>query len=306
MSLPTWTRDPETMKRDIDEHGYCLFKDALTPAQLAEARERLSEQAEAERRGGVVLSGDGRIGPERGSGNNQAVTFLGNKGHIFREIASRPDILDIVRHVLGEEIRIRNLLANIVRIGGQEQGLHTDQWFLPSASRYDEPPMQVGSITRANPGQPEIPGPTLMPCVVINAFWMLDDFTIENGATCIVPGSHKLGRRPNKDDRVDQIQVTGPAGGAFIFDGRLFHGAGPHLSQDPTIERKGLTFAYQPPMFKPHENYPLVLLPEVYEKASQELLDLMGFKVWFSREHLVDQDSERITRDIPIIGEMKP
>ena len=59
-------------------------------------------------------------------------------------------------------------------------------------------------------------------------------------------------------------------------------------------------------MFKPHENYPLVLLPEVYEKASQELLDLMGFKVWFSREHLVDQDSERITRDIPIIGELKP
>ena len=47
MSLPTWTRDAGTMKRDIDEQGYCLFKDALTPAQLAEARERLSEQAEA-------------------------------------------------------------------------------------------------------------------------------------------------------------------------------------------------------------------------------------------------------------------
>ena len=39
------------MKRDIDEHGYCLVKEALTPEQLAEARERLSEQAEAERVG---------------------------------------------------------------------------------------------------------------------------------------------------------------------------------------------------------------------------------------------------------------
>ncbi len=37
------------MKRDIDEHGYCLVKEALTPEQLAEARERLSEQAAAER-----------------------------------------------------------------------------------------------------------------------------------------------------------------------------------------------------------------------------------------------------------------
>ena len=40
MNLPTWTRDAGTMKRDIDEHGYCLVKEALTPEQLAEARER--------------------------------------------------------------------------------------------------------------------------------------------------------------------------------------------------------------------------------------------------------------------------
>ena len=86
MSLPTWTRDAGTMKRDIDEHGYCLFKDALTPAQLAEARERLSEQAEAERKGGVVLFGDGRIGPERGPGNNQNVSFPREQGpHLSRD-----------------------------------------------------------------------------------------------------------------------------------------------------------------------------------------------------------------------------
>ena len=50
----------------------------------------------------------------------------------------------------------------------------------------------------------------------------------------------------------------------------------------------------------------LMLIGKHFDEASQELLDLMGFKVWFSREHLVDQDSERITRDIPIIGELKP
>ena len=44
-----------------------------------------------------------------------------------------------------------------------------------------------------------------------------------------------------------------------------------------TGERKGLTFAYQPPMFRPFENYPMELLPEVYEEVSQELLDLLGF-----------------------------
>ena len=122
MTLPTWTRDAGTMKRDIDEHGYCLVKEALTPEQHAEARKRLSEQAEAERTG----------------------------------------------------------------------------------------------------------------------------------------------------------------------------------------ERKGLTFAYQPPMFRSFENYPMALLPEVYEEASQELLDLLGFKVWFGIGHRGDFNAERISRDTPIIGELKP
>ena len=80
----------------------------------------------------------------------------------------------------------------------------------------------------------------------------------------------------------------------------------PHLSQDPTGERKALTYAYQPPMFKPHENYPMALLPEVYEQASQELLDLLGFKVWFNNGHLGDHNAKRITRDLPIIGELNP
>ena len=168
MSLPTWTRDAGTMKRDIDEHGYCLVEDALTPAQLAEARERLSEQAEAERKGGVVLFGDGRIGPEHGPGNNQNVSFLANKGRIFREIASRPDILDIVRHVLGEEIRIHNLLGLIVRIGGLEHGAaHGSMVRCHRPAAMTSRRFRSGSITRANPGQPDTPGPTLMPCIVM-------------------------------------------------------------------------------------------------------------------------------------------
>ena len=306
MNKPTWTRDKETMKRNIEEHGYCLVEDALTPGQLDEAKERLSEQAEAEKRAGIGYFSQGKIGPERKPGNSQAVSFLANKGRIFREIAMMPDVLEIVRHVLGEEIRIMNLLGIIVRIGSQPQTLHQDQWYLPSARSYEDPEIKPGSITRGNPGQPEKPGLTLMPCVTVNAFWMLDDFTIENGATCLVPGSHKLGRRPNEEDRKKQIQVTGPAGSLFIFDGRVFHGAGEHLSQDPAVERKALTFAYIPPMIKPHENYTLALLPEVYKEAPQELLDLMGFKIWFNSGHLGDHTAKRITRETPIIGELKP
>ena len=306
MNIPTWTREAETMKRDLEKHGYCLFKEALTPEQLAESQERLSKQAEAERKAGFAYFHQGKLGPERKLGNCQSVSFLANKGRIFRETAIKPEVLEIVRHVLGKEIRIQNLLANIIRKGGQPQTLHQDQWFLPSARSYEDPPMKAGSITRANPGQPETPGKTIMPCVLVNAFWMLDEFTIENGATCIVPGSHKIGRRPNKDDEKNQIQVTGPAGSLFIFDGRLFHGTGKNFSDDPATERKALTFAYIPPMIKPHENYTLALLPEVYDGSPQELLDLMGFKIWFQNGHLGDHTAKRFSRETPIIGELKP
>ena len=54
MNFPAWSRDTETMKRDMEKHGYCLFKEALTPEQLSEARERLSKQAEGERKAGFA------------------------------------------------------------------------------------------------------------------------------------------------------------------------------------------------------------------------------------------------------------
>ena len=313
MNFPAWTCDTETMKQDMEKHGYCLFKEALTPEQLSEAQERLSKQAEGERKDGFAYFHQGKgvpepeiIGTKRKLGYSQSVSFLANKGRIFREIAIKTEVLEIVRHVLGKEIRIQNLLANIIRKGGQPQTLHQDQWFLPSARSYEDPPMKAGSITRASPGQPETPGKTIMPCVLVNVFWMLDDFTIENGATCIVPGSHKIGRRPNKDDRKNQIQVTGPAGSLFIIDGRIFHGAGENFSKDPASERKALTFACIPPMIKPHENYTLALLPEVYDEAPQELLDLMGFKIWFNNGHMGDHTAKRFSRETPIIGELDP
>jgi hypothetical protein len=40
MNIPTWTRDTETMKRDIEKYGYCLFKEALTLEKLFEAQDR--------------------------------------------------------------------------------------------------------------------------------------------------------------------------------------------------------------------------------------------------------------------------
>lgn len=76
-----------------------------------------------------------------------------------------------------------------------------------------------------------------LPDVVINltTFWMLTDFTIENGATVVAPGTHKARKNPNGDHTLRQARPTeftieAPAGSVLVFDGRLWHTGGNNCS----------------------------------------------------------------------------
>jgi ectoine hydroxylase-related dioxygenase (phytanoyl-CoA dioxygenase family) len=65
---------------------------------------------------------------------------------------------------------------------------------------------------------------------VCNSIWLLDDFTTENGATRIVPGTHRTGKLPSdamddpNGDHSDQIQVQAKAGTVVIFNSHTWHG----------------------------------------------------------------------------------
>jgi ectoine hydroxylase-related dioxygenase (phytanoyl-CoA dioxygenase family) len=66
-------------------------------------------------------------------------------------------------------------------------------------------------------------------CILITALWMLDDFTPENGATRVVPGSHRIARPLPKDlaqplaRHRDEKIIVGHAGSLLMFDGYLWH-----------------------------------------------------------------------------------
>src|SRR5438309_417366 len=57
----------------------------------------------------------------------------------------------------------------------------------------------------------------------------LDAFTEDNGATRVVPGSHRLGLRPahvmdrTEDEHPDEIMLLGEAGTVFILNSHLWH-----------------------------------------------------------------------------------
>jgi len=76
-------------------------------------------------------------------------------------------------------------------------------------------------------------------CVMITALWMLDDFTPENGATRVVPGSHFIARPLPRDlaqplaGHRDEKIIVGRAGSVLLFNGYLWHSGRRNDSNGP-------------------------------------------------------------------------
>lgn len=319
--VPEPTRDPDRARADLRAFGYCVIPDALDAAQVAEARERLEEQAAAEVEAGIAYEDQGpgqdwatlRGQPPEDfftaarGGVNQRVWMLVNKGRIFRDLATLPAMLPLVEFLLGPDFLLSVLSANIAKPGGLEMGLHTDQWWLPRPLPRGEEPAAPGAMRRG-----EYYGPddgdearAINPPVACNVMYCLSDFTGRNGGTRLVPRSHLTGLQPppGVPHDVPSVAAEGPAGTAILFEGRLWHGTGANLSNEP---RLGVLATYCGPQFRAQENYTLGLAPEVRREAPPELLELLGFRVWnvYGRtghpyEKFVDPDAEPV-------GEMRP
>ena len=301
--LPQPTTDLSLAKAYLDEFGYCLLANALSPQQVEALRTRLVEQAAAEKQQGLAFEDSGK---EKDSGINQRVWMLINKGEIFHEPLLHKDVHELIRHVLGEQYLLSCYTANIAKPGGVAMNLHTDQWWMPPPTRRDRSPLPVGSITREHRDVDDAGPPSMIaPAVVVNVMWMLVDFTAENGGTRLVPRSHLTGRHPDKelDKNVEPIAAEGPAGTAIVFDGRMWHGTGANVSDGP---RLGVLSTFCGPQFRTQENLTVGTSKEVLENAPPELLALLGFKVWNAYGRVGSPAVDFIAPDEISLGELRP
>jgi ectoine hydroxylase-related dioxygenase (phytanoyl-CoA dioxygenase family) len=294
-TLPVRTRDLHQAKADLDRHGYCLVEGALSAEELRALRDRLVEQAEAELRadlayrdggrGQSVVDDFGRLRADAftaaNGGVNQRVWMLANKGRCFRALIVHPLVDALVGHVLGERFLLSQMSANIARPGGVRMGLHTDQWWMPQPMRPGRPHVRPGDVTRAAAQAFVTPDPSLgiAPAVVVNTMWMLSDFTRENGATEVVPGSHSSGAHPPAGDQsaCGIVAAEAPAGTLLVFDGRLWHGTGACSGSDA---RLGLLATFCGPQFRPQENQTLGLDPGLWDELDAKAKFRLGFVPW--------------------------
>jgi ectoine hydroxylase-related dioxygenase (phytanoyl-CoA dioxygenase family) len=130
---------------------------------------------------------------------------------VWRGLGEHPAAVAAARHILGRPYRVREIHGRNPLPGFGQQGLHAD-WV------------------------PRTPG---SPYFVVTTLWMIDDFTPDNGATRIVPGSHLISKPLPKplaqplSRHVEERIVTGRAGSMLVFNGHLWHSGRRNDSANP-------------------------------------------------------------------------
>jgi ectoine hydroxylase-related dioxygenase (phytanoyl-CoA dioxygenase family) len=114
--------------------------------------------------------------------------------------------------------------------------------------------------------------------VTATAAFFIDDFSFENGATLVVPGSHKMGP-PIDSGLAPNITtaLTGKAGSMAIWEGRLHHATG--LNRTKKQRRRGVLATYVAPFIRGQENWTSTLSRKTL-KRHPELAQLTGFEKW--------------------------
>lgn len=194
--------DDET-RISLDRDGFAPIPGVLEPDRLDAVRERLDELAAAEGdRAGI------EVHQEAGTAR---LADLVNKGEIFDVFYTHPRVLAGVAHVLGGDFKVSSLNSRSAFPGEGLQRLHTDWGTADPAAGYQ----------------------------VCNSIWLLDDFTADNGATRVVPGSHRSGQSPADvlaDPRAphpDEALLLAPAGTVVIFNSHVWHGGTLNRSAAP-------------------------------------------------------------------------
>ncbi|MEO8601890.1 MAG: phytanoyl-CoA dioxygenase family protein, partial [bacterium] len=244
MSVPrlSATASGAEVALQLAEHGCAIVERLVPPAEMDRTRDELAPWLEATPLGRDEFAGF----------RTRRTGALLARSPTCRELVLHPTVTGAVGTLLAHATSYHLHLTQVIAIGPGEpaQTVHRDQWafdFFPFPAGYE---------------------------VQCNTIWAMTDFTEANGATRVVPDSHK------REDRLelrfeDTEPAEMPAGSVLFYTGALYHGGGPNRSQEV---RSGLNLTYALSWLRQEENQYLATPPEQARSFPEPLLRLMGYQ----------------------------
>lgn len=243
MSIPRFSADTDAhaVADALATAGCAVVERLVAPTLLARAHAELAPYLEATPPGTDEFAGR----------RTRRTGGLVARSPACRELVMHPLVLAAVRETLQHATSIQLHLTQVISIEPGEPGqmIHRDQWafdFFPFPSGYE---------------------------VQCNTIWAMTDFTARNGATRVLPGSHRLADRLQlTHDEVEAAEM--PAGSVLVYTGSLYHGAGANASDEI---RRGVNITYAVSWLRQEENQYLAVPPEIARTLPEPLLRLIGY-----------------------------
>jgi ectoine hydroxylase-related dioxygenase (phytanoyl-CoA dioxygenase family) len=234
----------EEVVRCLDEHGYCIIDNAISE----EVVDAINKEMEP------------YVGNTDTAENNALGKFTRRSGAVIarspssHQVIMHPTVLGATRAYLGRNAsKVQLNLTQIISIGpgNKEQFLHRDEgcweWF-------DHFPVNF---------QTEV-----------STIWALDDFTEENGATRVIPGSHKNKTIATNYTVEDTFAAEMKKGSVLVYSGKTIHGGGPNKSDH---WRRALNLDYCIGWLRQEENQYLVVPQDLAKTLPEDMQRLIGY-----------------------------
>lgn len=229
--------------KQIDADGYAILENVIEPDfvdALVADLERLERELE-------IVPAKNRF---EGTRTVRIYNLLAY-GKLYECIPVHEHVLPIVERVLDPGCLVSSLSSIAICGDEKPQPLHADDQLIPLP-------------------RPHVP-------IVCNTMWALTDFTADNGATRIVPGSHRSPDLPDYFGTYDSRAAVMPKGSVMVYNGSLWHGGGANRTG---ARRIGVAMNYCAGFIRQQENQQLGIPREIAAQFAPRLQELVGYSLY--------------------------